>query len=166
MKNRYEEINQMKHTFNSIFATSLLVGNVMGAVLTADDLKGLPGIGTTWKSEEVLRAVNAEEPVNAPYEIIEHAWPFMDKRKYKEAALWICLAWQKGFRDGNAISGWMDEWEEAGEKGDLRVLVKDSANHDHIARVLAAQWEKRTAEESDDDHHQPRKRTDSSSGGE
>jgi hypothetical protein len=167
MNNGYEEINQMKHTFNSIFATSLLIGNVMGAVLTADDLKGLPGIGTTWRSEEVLRAVNTAEKGDEPYVIAELSFKPFGKKDYYQAARWVCLALQKGYHNGEAISGWMDDWEEAGEKSDLRELVKDSANHERIAQVLAAQWGKRATEESDDDHHyQPRKRADSSSGGE
>jgi hypothetical protein len=120
----------------------LFMNNVMGAVLEAKDLNKMPGIGTVWTVSDVLEKVNGAEDEEGPYEIIEYAWSFMDKGAYYKAARWICLAWYKGYSDGNAISGWVDDWRNAGQKEDLKTLIKDSTRHKRIAGILAKQWAK------------------------
>ncbi len=66
----------------------------------------------------------------------------MDKKQYQKAAQWICPALQKGYNDGSAISGWLDDWGSADQTDDLITLVKDPNNHKHVAQILAAHWQK------------------------
>lgn len=113
----------------------------MGSFITAKELNGLPGI-TESNLRKVLNEINEAEKDDKPYILIEQAWPFMDKKQYHKAASWICLALQKGYSDGNAISGWLDDWKSAGQTDDLITLVKDPNNHQHAAQILAKHWQK------------------------
>jgi hypothetical protein len=136
----------MQGLIKFIIPLSLLTGGVMANALKEIELIGMPGLTTPEKVQAVFKHLYKGDP----YIIIEKAWPFMDKRKYYEAARWICLAWQHGYSNGEAISGWLDDWKDAGGKGDLRILVKAPAHHEDIARVLAAQWEKDRAEDGEE----------------
>jgi hypothetical protein len=137
----------MQNLFKFIIPLSLLTGGVMANALTEQELKEMPGLTTPEKVHKVFIKLRKGDP----YDIIENAWPFMDKQKYYEAARWICLAWQHGYSNGEAISGWLDDWKEAGEKGDLRKLIQKSENHDAIAKILAARWKEDNAEDDTPD---------------
>lgn len=132
----------MKITLSSIFATSFLLGSVMGAVLNADEIRELPGAGKSWNITDVLEEVNGADKGDEPYVIAEFSFKPLQERDYYQAARWICLAWQKGYHDGNAISGWLDDWKRTGRKDDIRELVRDPKNHEMISKILAEQWEK------------------------